>query len=76
MTWLDLKAEEKINNSIKTISNKKMLIVISHHLSNISFANRIIVLKDGEIVEEGRQTELLSNNSYYADIYRCALNNS
>lgn len=67
---LDLKAEEKINNSIKILSDKKLLIIISHHLSNISLANKIVVFKDGEVVEEGGHTALLNNNSYYADIFR------
>ena len=61
---IDLKAEEKILDSLKVLADKKMLIIISHHQTNLNMADRIVVFKNGEIVEEGKQIDLLKNKNY------------
>lgn len=40
----------------------------SHHLSNVYLADRIIVLKNGEVVEDGTHEDLLKNNKFYAEL--------
>lgn len=46
-----------------------MIIFTSHHLSNIYLADRIIVLKNGKVVEDGTHKELLKNNKFYAELF-------
>jgi ABC-type multidrug transport system fused ATPase/permease subunit len=67
---LDPKAEHDIFENLKTITDGKMTIFTSHRLSNISLADRIIVLEKGKIVEDGTQRQLLMNNGRYAELYR------
>ncbi|MBU5331795.1 ABC transporter ATP-binding protein/permease [Anaerocolumna aminovalerica] len=67
---LDPKAEHDIFKNLKTITDGKMTIFTSHRLSNISLADRIIVLEKGKIVEDGSQMQLLKNNELYAELYR------
>ena len=66
---LDPKAEKKIFESIQTIARNKMTIFTSHHLSNVYLADRIIVLKNGEVVEDGTHEDLLKNNKFYAELF-------
>jgi ABC-type multidrug transport system, ATPase and permease components len=66
---LDPKAEKKIFESIQTIARNKMTIFTSHHLSNIYLADRIIVLENGKVVEDGTHKELLKNNKFYAELF-------
>lgn len=67
---LDPRSENIIFNNLKEISKDKLTILISHRLSNISLADRVIVLEDGEILEDGAHCELLKNNKRYAELYR------
>jgi ATP-binding cassette subfamily B protein len=46
-----------------------MAIVISHRFSTVRMADRIIVLKNGEIVEQGRHAELAAGNGLYAELF-------
>ena len=43
--------------------------VIAHHLSTIRNADLILVMKDGNIIEQGNHQELMSQNGFYADLY-------
>ncbi len=67
---LDPRAEKKIFDSIQTITENKMTIFTSHHLSNIYLANRIVVLEKGKVVEDGTHIDLLKNNKHYAELFR------
>jgi ABC-type multidrug transport system fused ATPase/permease subunit len=67
---LDPKAEHDIFENLKKITDGKMTIFTSHRLSNISLADRIIVLEKGKIIEDGSQKQLLKNNERYAELYR------
>ncbi|MDF2541693.1 MAG: ABC-type multidrug transport system, ATPase and permease component [Herbinix sp.] len=67
---LDPKAEHDIFENLKMITDGKMTIFTSHRLSNISLADRIIVLEKGKIVEDGTSRQLLTNNGRYAQLYR------
>ncbi|MFV2016105.1 MAG: ABC transporter ATP-binding protein, partial [Candidatus Heimdallarchaeota archaeon] len=44
-------------------------IIIAHRLTTIKKVDRIIVLKNGEIIEEGKHSELLEKNGHYAELY-------
>lgn len=69
---LDSQTEQSIQRALNIVSKGRTTIVIAHRLSTIKHADRIIVLKQGEIVESGTHQELLSAHGYYEELYRHA----
>ena len=73
---IDTKTEEIIQDSIDKISKEKTSIFIAHRLSTIINVDKIIVLSNGEIVEEGSHNELMQNNDgYYSKLYNAYYTN-
>ncbi len=70
LSSVDTDTEEKILLGLKRIMKGRTNIVVSHRIASIKDADRIIVLEDGRIVEEGNHTELLRLNGIYSDIYQ------
>lgn len=66
---LDTLSEFYIQSAIQGLLKNKTSIVIAHRLSTIMAADRIIVLKEGQIVEEGKHEELLMQNGLYKELY-------
>ena len=66
---LDPMAEHGIFMSLRKVTEGKTTIFTSHRLSNVSLADRIIVLDKGRVVEEGTQEELMRNNERYAELF-------
>jgi len=67
---LDPVSERYVQNAIDLLlSEKKTVIVISHRLSSIQKAGKIIVLKDGKVVEEGKHTELIAYTGEYYHLW-------
>ncbi|MDO5111387.1 MAG: ABC transporter ATP-binding protein [Clostridia bacterium] len=66
---LDSISEQAIQNAIEKLMVGRTSLVIAHRLSTILSANRILVLKDGVIVEQGTHDELLSKNGVYRELY-------
>lgn len=68
---IDTKTEELIQMSIEKISKEKTSIFIAHRLSTIVNVDKILVLSEGRIVEEGSHVELMGKeNGYYSKLYR------
>lgn len=67
---LDPRAENEIFNSLKQVTDGKLTIFTSHRLSNVFLADRIIVLENGQIIEEGTQEQLIRNNKRYAELFQ------
>lgn len=67
---LDPKAEHDIFEELKRTAEDKITIFTSHRLSNVTLADRIIVLEKGKVIEEGTQSELLKMNRRYAELFR------
>ena len=67
---LDPRAEHDIFKALKSYAEGKLTIFTSHRLSNVVLADRIIVLEEGKIIEDGTQKELLDNPHRYAELYR------
>lgn len=67
---LDPKAEHDIFESLKTLHSDEFVIFTSHRLSNVFLADRIIVLEDGQIIEDGTKTDLLRNKHRFAELFR------
>ncbi len=68
--FTDPQNEDKIQKSIMALSKGKTLLVIAHRLSTIQNADQIVVLKKGQIVDCGKQEELLERCSLYADMWQ------
>ena len=67
---VDSYTEEVIQKAIDTLTQGKTSIVIAHRLATVKNADRIIVMDQGKIVEQGTHTELLKlTNGYYAKLY-------
>ena len=66
---LDWDSEEKVQNAILNLTKNKTTLVIAHRLSTIIRADKIIVLKDGKIVETGTHNELLKDSVIYKSLY-------
>jgi ATP-binding cassette, subfamily B, multidrug efflux pump len=69
LSAVDTKTENNILNSMKRIMQARTTIIISHRVSSAKLANKIIVLVDGTIVEEGTHEALLGSNGIYKDLY-------
>lgn len=66
---LDPKAEHEIFNSLRELTNNKITLFTSHRLSNVFLADKIILLENGQILEEGSQEQLLRNNKRFAELF-------
>lgn len=62
---LDNESEHKIQEAIKNLQGKLTLLIVAHRLSTVMHADKIFVLQDGKIKEEGRPRELLENKQSY-----------
>ncbi len=69
LSAVDTKTENAILNSLKRIMQDRTSIIISHRVSSAKLADRIIVLDDGRIVEQGTHERLLENNGIYKELY-------
>lgn len=72
---IDTKTEELIQESIDKISKEKTSIFIAHRLSTIVNVDKIIVLNNGEIIEQGSHSELVNiSDGYYSKLYNAYYN--
>ena len=62
---LSYEAEMLVKNAIEKVSKNKICIIIAHRLSTIKDCDEIIVMKNGEIIEYGKQEELIEKQSEY-----------
>jgi ATP-binding cassette, subfamily B, bacterial len=67
---LDTESEHAIQRALADALRGRTALVIAHRLSTIVGADRILVMNDGRIVEQGTHDELLRANGLYADLYR------
>ncbi len=69
LSSVDTHTEDKILNHLREVMQGRTTIFISHRVSTVRNADRIAVLHDGHIVEQGTHDELLALNGYYNDLY-------
>jgi ATP-binding cassette subfamily B protein len=66
---LDARAEYEVFLRFAELTKGKMAVLISHRFSTVRMADRILVLKDGELVEQGTHEELVSRGGLYAELF-------
>ena len=66
---LDTKTEKSIEKSLKKLSKNATTLVIAHRLSTVIDADKIIVLENGKIAEEGTHTQLINKNGLYSEMW-------
>lgn len=69
LSAVDTKTENNILTSLKRIMRSRTTVIISHRVSSAKLANKIIVLVDGRIAEEGTHESLLAKGGFYKELY-------
>ncbi|RYG49785.1 MAG: ABC transporter ATP-binding protein, partial [Chitinophagaceae bacterium] len=66
---LDARAEYEVFQRFSELTKDKTAVLISHRFSTVRMADRILVLDQGELLEEGSHRELLNKNGRYAELF-------
>ena len=66
---VDTRTEIQIQSAMRRLMAGKTCFVIAHRLSTIQNADRLLVVKDGDIIEQGTHKELLKKNGFYAKLF-------
>lgn len=66
---VDTRTKVQIQKAMDTLMKGRTSFVIAHRLSTIRDADVILVMKDGDIVEQGNHEELIAKGGFYADLY-------
>lgn len=67
---IDTRTEQKIQNAFAGMMKGRTSFIVAHRLSTIQNADIILVMKDGDIIEQGNHEQLLSRDGFYASLYR------
>ncbi len=67
---IDTETEVLIQDSLNKMMSIGTMIIVAHRLSTIQYADNIIVMRKGEIIESGNHQELLANGGHYYDLYK------
>lgn len=73
---VDTRTEVQIQKAMDTLMEGRTSFIIAHRLSTIRNADMILVMKDGDIVEQGNHEELLAKGGFYADLYNSQFENA
>lgn len=66
---MDTRTEVRIQKAMDNLMKGRTSFIIAHRLSTIRDADRILVMKDGDIIEQGTHEELLEKKGFYAELY-------
>lgn len=69
LSAVDTETEEEILQNLFKISQNKTTIIVSHRISSVKNADRIIILQDGAVVQEGNHQKLIQQEGYYKELY-------
>ena len=67
--WWFLAHLFKILNNLKTVSQGKTTLIVSHRISSAKNADRIIIIDNGTVIQEGNHTQLVNQDGYYRELY-------
>jgi ATP-binding cassette, subfamily B, multidrug efflux pump len=70
MSAVDTKTEHNILENLSQLMGQRTSVIISHRVSSVKLADKIIVLHEGQIIEEGSHETLLAQNGYYKELYQ------
>ncbi len=73
LSAVDTETEEEILNNLKKASKNKTTIIVSHRVSSAKNANKILILEDGQLLQEGTHEELNQVDGYYKELYTSQL---
>ena len=66
---IDTRTEQKIQNAFTTMMKGRTSFIVAHRLSTIQNADVILVLKNGQVIEQGSHETLLAQNGFYRELY-------
>jgi ATP-binding cassette subfamily B protein len=66
---LDAMAEHALYNALRSWGKEKIIILVTHRLAQLKYADRIVVFREGSIVEEGTYTALINQKGYFQQLY-------
>ena len=69
LSAVDTETEEQILQNLHKISKHKTTIIVSHRISSAKNADKIIVLDDGKIIQQGTHSKLVNSEGYYKELY-------
>lgn len=69
LSAVDTETEELILSNLLEFCRNKTTLIVSHRVSSAKNADHIIILEDGQIIEQGTHNQLVNQNGYYADLY-------
>ena len=72
---VDTRTEELVQNAMDKLMHGRTSFIIAHRLSTIKNADLILVMKDGNIIEQGSHEELIKKNGFYAELYNSQFQN-
>ncbi|MGN0771999.1 MAG: ABC transporter ATP-binding protein [Christensenellales bacterium] len=73
---VDTRTEQLIQKAMSRLMQGRTCFVIAHRLSTIKNADNILVLKEGDVIEQGTHTQLLAQNGFYAELYNSQFDNN
>ncbi len=69
LSAVDTETEEEILQNLNKISKNKTTIIVSHRISSAKNADKVIVLEEGKIIQQGTHNELVNTDGYYKELY-------
>lgn len=69
LSAVDTETEEAILNNLLTFCKNKTTIIVSHRISSAKNADKIIILEEGEIIQQGTHNQLVAQEGYYKELY-------
>ncbi len=70
LSAVDTETEEEILNNLKKASQNRTVLIVSHRVSSAKNADKILVLEDGRLIQEGTHKELNNVDGYYKELYK------
>ena len=69
LSAVDTDTEEEILKNLKNVSTKKTTVIVSHRISSLKHADKIIVLENGKINKQGKYSDLIESKGYYKELF-------
>jgi len=66
---VDAKTDEEIREALKKLMEGRTTFIVAHRIQSLMDADRILVLKDGEIVQSGSHEQLIQETGFYKDVF-------